>query len=243
MKIFYFSGTGNSESVARKLGAGGECINIAACENGSFEDEEIGFVFPVYCGGLPDIVRGFIEASSFSARYIWAVATCGGSEGDSLKETDFLLRQKGFKLDYGASIVLPDNCIIFKTSPEKREKLLTYEDDRVKALRVDIDGRVINFKGGKVHFFARKVMWGAMNTVYGLNKKTASDKCVACGKCADLCPCGNIEIKSGKAVFGSNCTQCFSCIHRCPVHAISFGRLRVDDKTAYVHPLPEKPNN
>ena len=68
-KIFYFSGTGNSLSVARKIANGigeSEVIAIPNVINKikNIESETVGFVFPVYGWGLPRIIVDFIKSNA-----------------------------------------------------------------------------------------------------------------------------------------------------------------------------------
>ena len=50
-----------------------------------------------------------------------------------------------------------------------------------------------------------------------------NDKCVGCGRCADLCPINCIEIKDKKPVWkASHCTHCVSCLQNCPFEAIEY---------------------
>lgn len=36
---------------------------------------------------------------------------------------------------------------------------------------------------------------------------TVSDGCISCGRCENACPLGNIQMKSGKPVWGDRCTH------------------------------------
>jgi len=49
-----------------------------------------------------------------------------------------------------------------------------------------------------------------------------TDKCVACGTCAENCPMGAIEEKeAGKyAIDPDMCTECRTCLDGCPSDAI-----------------------
>ena len=87
MKIYYFSGTGNSYAVARdiadKLNA--ELISIPKVmniDNIHIDADSIGIVFPSYLApftGLPLIVERFVKKiDNIEALHIFAVCTCGG---------------------------------------------------------------------------------------------------------------------------------------------------------------------
>lgn len=46
------------------------------------------------------------------------------------------------------------------------------------------------------------------------------DTCVACGSCADACPCGAITIEDFAVVDADSCAGCGSCVDACPCGAI-----------------------
>lgn len=47
------------------------------------------------------------------------------------------------------------------------------------------------------------------------------EKCVACGACADACPCGAIEVKDFAVVNEGECAGCGTCVDACPAEAIT----------------------
>ena len=52
----------------------------------------------------------------------------------------------------------------------------------------------------------------------------ATDSCIGCGKCVELCPLNNIRLENGRPVWGKNCTHCMACICYCPKEAIEYGK-------------------
>ena len=49
---------------------------------------------------------------------------------------------------------------------------------------------------------------------------TIEDSCIACGACADACPCGAITEGDGKYVINPDeCADCGACADACPVGA------------------------
>ncbi|MEG1790916.1 MAG: EFR1 family ferrodoxin [Clostridia bacterium] len=234
--IFYFSGTGNSLYVAKALAGGQEIKNIALCEPSEFIDTEIGFISPVYCGLLPKIVADFINKSKFKSEYIWAVMTCGGGEGNTYKQLQGLLKEKGNALDFATRIVMPDNCIVFKTSQEKRAELLSITEKEVYKIREQINKRERQSISSKYNKLGGNVMWKLLRSVYKIDRREVSSSCNGCGICAKLCPKKCIEIKGGKPNFADGCAYCFACIQWCPKSAISFGKLKVGGTSKYTNP-------
>jgi flavodoxin len=115
--IFYFSGTGNSLKVARDIAAGIPICEIARM-NKSYSPESgydrIGFVFPCYCQGLPNITKRFVESLDLSANkstYYFAVVTCGASPGNCLAQVNGILHKKGLALQYGNIVKMFANYV------------------------------------------------------------------------------------------------------------------------------------
>ena len=52
----------------------------------------------------------------------------------------------------------------------------------------------------------------------------ATDACIGCGRCVELCPLNNIQLENSKPVWGKNCTHCMACICYCPKEAIEYGK-------------------
>ena len=53
---------------------------------------------------------------------------------------------------------------------------------------------------------------------------TVTEKYTGCGKCEARCPLNNIHLKSGRPVWGQDCTHCMACIAGCPAEAIEYGK-------------------
>ena len=92
-KIYYFSGTGNSLSIAKDLTStlkNVELLSIAELMRIPGEiviqGDVIGFVFPVYFGRVPVFVEEFLERASFgNTNYIFAITNGGGAFCRTLK--------------------------------------------------------------------------------------------------------------------------------------------------------------
>lgn len=74
-----------------------------------------------------------------------------------------------------------------------------------------------------------------------------TDDCISCGKCAAVCPTGNIVMtladesdSSGRRrkrpVWADDCAGCLGCYHICPRHAVRYGSA-TDEKGQYFNPF------
>ena len=86
--IYYFSATGNSLQTALDIaeGLGGtEVISMTkAGMNAVCDSEVIGFVFPSFAWGPPNLAHDFIQSGCFRKdAYFFTVVTCGSSMGGS----------------------------------------------------------------------------------------------------------------------------------------------------------------
>lgn len=135
MTIFYFTGTGNSLYVAKKIGGEIQSISKLLKEGKrEFEDEAIGFVFPCYCFGLPRSVIDFIEKSEFRANYYFAVMTYGNMAASGLNHIERLGAKVGIKFNYTNEILMIDNYL----------PMFDIQDQLKKENQKDIEGCLSN---------------------------------------------------------------------------------------------------
>ncbi|MDO4554082.1 MAG: EFR1 family ferrodoxin [Lachnospiraceae bacterium] len=221
MKIFYFTGTGNSLSVAKRIG--GELLSIPQevhKEKCCYKDDAIGIIFPVYYGDMPDMVRRFLEKAEFESDYLFAVGTYGSSYAAALEYMQELAHERGYQFNYLNALLMVDNFPPFfdmddeiRRLPAKRTK------ENLKQLVADIDARK---EYTPVTFFgARATSEHAKNYVgeYSSQGFVVDDTCTLCGTCTSVCPAANISI-TDKVSFSDKCESCYACIHACPKSAI-----------------------
>ena len=121
-KIFYFSATGNCMTTAKILAEllpeTCEVVSVSALrqvENVMVEEDNVGFVFPVYYGDMPYIVRETIEKMTFTHDpYIFLMATYRGHPGDVAKRLE----------DVGVAAVMPLGSPIGSNQGIKTEAML-----------------------------------------------------------------------------------------------------------------------
>jgi flavodoxin len=143
MKILYFTSTGNSLAVAKKIG--GETISIPwAIKNNQydFEDDVIGLVFPTYCCYPPKIIRDFVVKAKLKANYLFAIATYGnamgkGGDGSEMLEFDKIAKTAGHNLNYLNFILMVNNFIDNFDIGEEIEKIPSKKIDENLAAIID----------------------------------------------------------------------------------------------------------
>jgi ferredoxin len=222
MVVYYFSGTGNSLKAARDIAArcGGTIRAIREPIGATEHTDAIGFVFPCYFGGMPNIVERFIRESAFSADYFFTVVTYGGTAGNSIYDVCAMLQEKELKLDYGKAISAYPNYVVSYPMFRNPRTTTRKQDRKVAAIAGDILARKQSEPPKQSAFMVRfsgaRVKLAGMDAEFG-----ASDACVHCGLCAKLCPAGNIEMADGKPRFLHKCEQCMACVQWCPKRAVN----------------------
>ena len=238
--IFYFSGTGNSRYVAEKLAKmlKGEAVNLIGFD-GEVEADKIGFVTACYCNNIPDKAYELIEKLKIKrVNYLFCVTTSQASDGYSALTIQKLLRAKGRQLNLAAHVGMLSTFVI-TVAPivGKTEKYYTdKENAQISAIAADVGSSVtrpVRCVAYPVMKVMNKVSYFGLKNVLKITKKSVSDKCTGCSRCADICPCENIKIVNGRAVFGDNCTYCYGCAHVCPAGAVKYGMNNIKGSKQY----------
>ena len=252
--IFYFSGTGNTRWAAEQLAAAtqekllfipeelkGECTYTLA------DNECIGFCFPVHGWQPPHIVRQFIDKLQITnalGHYAYSVCTCGDSIGLAMDMLQRQLKEKGITLQSTLSLIMPESYVclpfMYTDTPEREHEKTQQAAKDLEAFCNIVKGRetMEQLVKGAAPWLMSHVIGGYFNRYMITDRKFTVDEdvCIHCGKCAEVCPTGDIMVtdrqgdESSKAPTpewknDSSCTCCLSCYHHCPVHAINYGSI------------------
>ncbi len=143
-----------------------------------------------------------------------------------------ILRKKGYAVLGEFHYVLPYN-IIFRHSDGMAARML-----RGLELRLPADAQKISAlrpslaKAGPLARFISfvcRIEHTAM-PVIGRHFR-ATERCIGCGRCASVCPQGNIRMEDGRPKFGKSCAGCMGCAFSCPedaIHTAVFNGWRVN---------------
>ena len=239
--IFYFSATGNSayvaKRIAKKLDDKVVDISCALRENKMMypleSGETVGFVMPTYFFGIPVILHAFLYALQFVTReqhYTYLVLTCGGKTGAAGDMFAGIMRDNDYILSAYYSVVMPDNYLILYDPPKQEEvtALLRAADDEVDAIcediRIRMSGNCDKHRGPMPGLMTKTAY-----SFYKRGRKTArfyaTDACISCGLCEKICPCEAIQLENGRPRWVEDqCVFCLACINRCPCEAIQYGK-------------------
>jgi ferredoxin/flavodoxin len=247
-QLFYYTGTGNSLWVARKLSEQIENCTLHFIPKTTSETlenmklEQVGFVFPVYIWGVPKPVLDFINSlKEFSPRYCFAVATNGGQLGYTLMQLKKILLAKNVKINCGFGVKMPSNYIPWggPGTKEAQQKLFTKAEQKIKKIS-EILGNQENRLVEKGSLFQCTILRLMYKLSAGhVNQMDSSfhvdNNCNGCKICQQICPANNITMNLDKPEWLHRCHQCFACLQWCPQEAIQYGK-RTQKYARYQHP-------
>ena len=244
-ELYYFSGTGNSLDIAKKIGKkiqNAELVSIPKVINKKeISGDVIGIICPIYMHKPPLIVVEFIKKIK-SAGYIFFVFSGGGSAGTGISWTKRLFKKQGLHLDSLFNIAMPSNYTPYGCPDEKQQKqFFESVDEKINSIEKAVKSGQKYSDSNDTGFFRSYIFPGTLYKIgYRFIKKMdgqfhAAGSCDGCGTCEKLCPVNNIKIENNVPVWKHNCEQCYGCLQWCPKQAVEFG-----EKTAgisrYHHP-------
>lgn len=233
----YFSGTGNSRyALEYFLGKYDNSAKAFAIEEEGIaaqakDHDEIVFAYSVQFSNIPKMVKDFIEENRnlWQGKRVFVIATMGLFSGDGAGILTRALRKHGAQITGGLHLRMPDSIADEKALKRPLEK----NKELVRAAEKKIDNAVRNMKNGKAShegigifyhlagLFGQRLYFFYKTKQYTDKVKIDVDKCVGCGKCAQLCPMKNLSVENGCAKAGDRCTMCYRCINTCPKQAIT----------------------
>ena len=235
--VLYFTGTGNSRYLARRIAKGldmplydlNTCIkagDTAPVQTG----QDVVLVTPTYAWRIPRVVSQWLGKTALTgAERIWFVMDCGSEIGNAAKYNRQLAAQKHLRYMGTAQIIMPENYIAMFNAPQKEQARSIVEQAEPALQKV-----LAQLRAGQEFSPLRDTLYdrfmsGLVNPAFyrffvKADAFRATDACIGCGKCVELCPLNNIRLENGKPVWGKHCTHCMACICYCPKEAIEYGK-------------------
>lgn len=226
MKICYFTATGNSLYVAKRLGGALLSIpQLLRSETKELSDDAIGIVCPVYAGQMPLMVLDFLNRVKLRADYLFFVYTFGMSSSVARPNAIAAAKKAGLKLDYVYTVKMVDNYLPgFEAKAQIESAGAKDIEGQLAALCRDVAERKRNVSG--VNPLQRAAMAAVRCTMGKLifhrdaaQKYIVNENCIRCGICAKVCPANNISV-TDRVSFSTHCEVCYACLHNCPKNAI-----------------------
>ena len=241
--IIWFSGSGNSLAVARKLAEATQDsllhLNDAPAADLSGE-KVIGLVYPTYSYDAPLKIKEMLGSIRFPKdAYLWIVVTCGSTPGNSIFTVRRILRQQCVDVSYSRIVSMPDSsAICFGNDAHAQDKKLDAVPAQLEEIAGEINDRILRLEHAGRTFSGTTVnskLFFPIATA-AVKQDVNRDKCIGCGICAKVCPNSNITVVDKKAQIGLHCTQCLACVHFCPQQAMEIRHKPTIKEIQYHHP-------
>lgn len=238
--ICYFSGTGNSYSIAKKIESILSTNTVASklyalVNTNAIEIVNCDFlylVFPVYSLTLPAIVLQFIRSIPKAKKLakIILIVTEGAKdeEGWSLDKSRKIFERKGYSVLHSNAIPMPTNWTTVQETPSENEifAIINESENHLQKIMESIlrneryHKSIIIPKYGNLLSFFMKVFFPIFGkTILGILFHTNS-RCTNCKKCIRMCPVNAIVNYKNKPKWTIKCEQCMRCVSICPQNAI-----------------------
>ena len=233
--ILYFSSTGNSIYIAKKIKEkiDGQIIYIPNYSGNGSEFEKIIIVTPIYSFGMPSHVYDLLPHLDKTKELI-IVQNYGGMIGGADYYVYNYALQNSLDIKSVYTIKMPENFTLTFTMPKFYLKsILKSADARIDKVITSIvsgENSIPRKKRTKESTYLKnKSNWHVIGNRFSVN-----ESCVKCGKCISVCPANNIAMVDNKIVFADGCVACLGCYHRCPEKAIVY--LKKKKKDRYINP-------
>ena len=215
-----------TDIVKEDLPCGGACGesaggNLAGGDHdfpaGSSPERELVVVAaPVFGGRIPSAMREKLLALDGAGRAAVAIVVYGNRDyDDALLELSDVLKERGFCVMAAGAFVAQHSMV-----PDIAAGRPDAEDEaEIRDFAVRVSEKLADMEraadgAGKLGIPGQRPYKPEMDLPF---TPVSSEVCVLCGKCAEVCPTGAIELKDGKLYTDAGkCIICMVCVHDCP---------------------------
>lgn len=257
-KIFavYFSGTGTTKTIVTQVAKGLSTaldLPINEIDFTAYKARMRKLVFsktdlvviglPVYAGRLPNLILPYIKTMQGNGSMAVPIVLYGNRNyDDALMELKTELEKNEFHaISAGAFIGEHSFSKVLAAGRPDAEDLRSADSLADKTAQIihhlsrdnELIKDMLEVKGNMpLHsYYTPRDRKGNPIDIRKVNPKT-NENCINCGKCADMCPMGAIDLRDQALVSGT-CIKCCACIKDCPLQAKYF------DDQGYVYHMHE----
>jgi NAD-dependent dihydropyrimidine dehydrogenase PreA subunit len=248
VKLYYFSGTGNSLYVAQKVSEsfpGSTMIPVLRFLGNpetAITGDLVGIVFPIYMNAVPGPVRRFLENRDFSGvQYLFAVSTHGGYPGKVGGCINDILAPRGRLLDGYFTIEMINNTpkglaprflmrldwensitpVRVADMTSRLESELARITDAVRNRNTEFSAMYESSRKARGGIVSRYI-WRTASRSHQELRFIRDDSCTGCGNCEKVCLSTRIRMVDGFPHWRREipCFYCYACFNYCPEQAI-----------------------
>ncbi|MBA4388017.1 MAG: hypothetical protein C0404_08555 [Verrucomicrobia bacterium] len=238
IEICYFSGTGNTEIVAklmaeafRRQGADAGLRRMEDVLNGRVampadDRAMLGIGYPVHGFGAPRMVDDFVRRlpdAKGTRAFVFMTASDEFCLNSAASETIArCLRKKGYDVFHESMVPMPCNFALKYPDSLMKQLCIRAVEETAGLAKEIVTEKPRKFHEGWITLLMARWLnaFESYGTRYFGKDLKVSKACTLCGKCVRDCPTLNITRDGDTIKFGWNCTMCFRCIYGCPVNAI-----------------------
>lgn len=240
--ILYFSGTGNTEYVAKRINLFLNQLNV----NTEVQTIEEKFqiepnTYDLLILGCPkyyeypalNFISYLKENLSVSEKTTPTFIYCtqAGSLKTNFNKMERILKEKNHRLIISRSFEVANNMVIFPSFPltpeEKIKSNIDSIDKALKPILIDFINQKVQKERPNIFYQISSYLSGnvfsKLFSLFGV-KYSTTDQCIGCGLCVQKCPSKNITLHNKRPAFGKDCIFCMRCINLCPKHAIIYNK-------------------
>ncbi len=252
--IIFFSGNGNSKSIAVALSEaldqsiidlrGQILLNPESFTDKMSAAEPVIWVFPVYSWGVPPVVLRFIQSCNLdcNGNKHYLVLTCGDDCGLTSKQWQKAISKRGWTTAGKTSVFMPNTYVLMKGFDVDSKDIEQQKIEKAKS-DMKIIAEKINNEFDSDETYHGKFAWIKSKVIYPWFVRYAmspkpfahNKNCISCGRCAMSCPMDNITMINKYPIWGDKCALCLSCYHKCPKRAVTYGKV-TEGKGQYTYP-------
>lgn len=237
--LIYFSPTGTTRTTIAAIARGLEAKKIIHYD-GTLPNVHLETVLtdgvaiigaPVYAGRMPELCLQRLQAITAKHLPCVLVALYGNrAYEDALVELRDFAVSKGFNVVAAGAFIgehsySTPHCPIAAGRPDAEDLALAERFGRQVAAKIEngcfdppeIKGDVPYREG---------VQFG------GTAPESDRGRCILCGRCAEVCPTGAIQLSDRVITEAGMCVMCCACVKTCAVNARSFNHPRVAERRA-----------